>query len=134
MKKICSKCKKQKDISEFPKNKKTKLGIDSWCEICHRNIDKEYQRNKRKLGLVNKTEEYRIWRKTHRKECNAEQLTNYYIRIGKIKKEKCKICKKKNAYAHHDNYDKPLEIRWMCPSCHKKFHLGILVEISKIIN
>lgn len=31
--------------------------------------------------------------------------------------------------AHHDNYDEPFKIRWLCASCHKKLHLGLLSSV-----
>lgn len=27
--------------------------------------------------------------------------------------------------AHHDDYSKPLEVRWLCPSHHKLHHLNV---------
>lgn len=36
----------------------------------------------------------------------------------------CEFCgATENIHRHHDDYDKPLEIRWLCASCHKRFHL-----------
>jgi len=35
----------------------------------------------------------------------------------------CEICKfPKQVVGHHENYDKPLEVRWICHSCHKLTH------------
>lgn len=25
--------------------------------------------------------------------------------------------------AHHDDYREPLRVRWLCPGCHKRFHV-----------
>lgn len=25
--------------------------------------------------------------------------------------------------AHHDDYREPVEVRWLCPGCHKRHHL-----------
>jgi 5-methylcytosine-specific restriction endonuclease McrA len=40
--KICSRCKKEKDFNEFPKNNRTKSGLQSWCKSCYREYKKEY--------------------------------------------------------------------------------------------
>ena len=35
---------------------------------------------------------------------------------------KCEKCGNKKAVRHHDDYSKPLEIRWLCKNCHNKHH------------
>ncbi len=40
-----------------------------------------------------------------------------------VKPERCEQCDKfTHIVGHHDNYDKPLEVRWLCRSCHMKNH------------
>ncbi|HAS1882515.1 hypothetical protein M2O51_10515 [Enterobacter hormaechei] len=35
----------------------------------------------------------------------------------------CESCHSVGAvHAHHDDYSKPLSVRWMCPQCHKDWH------------
>jgi integrase len=42
------------------------------------------------------------------------------------KPENCEICGLKETLdAHHDDYSKPLEVKWLCRSCHKCNHSGI---------
>lgn len=96
----------------------------------HRESDKQYQRLKRKSGKINKTEESRIYREKYRVRVNANRLVNYYISTGKIKRGKCelkdKFCSNGVVHAHHHDYDKPLDVVWLCPSHHKKVDLGII--------
>lgn len=56
--KICSKCKKTKNISQFNKGKFYKNGYNNWCKSCHKN----YRKNHKKQI----TEAIKIWTKKHR--------------------------------------------------------------------
>ena len=96
--------------------------------IIKRPTAKEYQRLKRKNGLVDKTQEFKEWREANPEAYKAQQLANYAEKKGEIKKQPCEICKSEIAYKHHPDYSKPLEVVWLCPSCHKKLHLGILIK------
>lgn len=50
-------------------------------------------------------------------------LTRAYIKQGKLIKESCEICKSdENVEAHHDDYDKPMDIRWLCRKHHREYH------------
>jgi len=139
-KKICLKCKKNKPLSDFYNDEKY---YKSYCKKCayiyyrqwlnnpenekrQRECDKEYQRRKRAMGLIPKTEQYRIWRLKHPNGANAQQIINRMIKKGKIKRKKCEVCGEEKTYAHHDNYYEPLKVRWLCPSCHQKLHLGLI--------
>lgn len=45
--KRCSKCKKEKSISEFYKSKKAISGLYSWCKSCCCKYQQEYQQSER---------------------------------------------------------------------------------------
>lgn len=50
-------------------------------------------------------------------------LTRNYIKMGILTKGQCEVCGiNENIEAHHDDYTKPLEIRWLCRKHHREFH------------
>jgi len=63
---------------------------------------------------------------------NANQILNYHLFFGHIKKpKKCDKCGlKKPIEAHHQNYSKPLKVRWLCRQCHIALHT-ILRKMAK---
>ena len=48
----------------------------------------------------------------------AQSLCNTAIKNGTLVRQSCEVCGKKKGQAHHDDYTKPLDVRWLCPKHH----------------
>lgn len=46
------------------------------------------------------------------------------VKAGKLKKQPCSVCGAKVAYAHHEDYSKPLDVIWFCGQHHGEHHAG----------
>ena len=57
-----------------------------------------------------------------RRRSNARAYLRAYLRRGKIVKGPCRVCGKKKVEAHHENYDRPLDVWWFCRPHHLDFH------------
>jgi len=65
------------------------------------------------------------WRKNNPEKSRAKSAVANHTRSGKIvKMNQCSQCGRQNRRieAHHDDYNKPLKVRWLCVSCHRLFH------------
>lgn len=52
---------------------------------------------------------------------NVRSATNHAIRDGKLIPKPCEVCGEK-AEAHHDDYEQPLLVRWLCFKHHRQYH------------
>ena len=55
-------------------------------------------------------------------EIKAKSMVNHAIRDGKLNRSPCEVCGAEPAQGHHDDYNHPLKVRWLCQSCHAKWH------------
>lgn len=72
-----------------------------------------------------RTHEYRQeWRAAHRDRYRAHRLVEYALKRGAMRKPpRCDQCGARGPVeAHHDDYTKPLEVRWLCDLCHRTEH------------
>ena len=53
---------------------------------------------------------------------NARKKVSRAVKTGKLIKQSCEKCGELKTQAHHDDYTKPLDIRWLCRKCHKMEH------------
>jgi len=53
---------------------------------------------------------------------NARVKVFNAIRDGVLIRQPCEKCGAAYAQAHHDDYQKPLDVRWLCASCHRLLH------------
>lgn len=52
----------------------------------------------------------------------AHHAVNNAVRSGRVKKQTCETCGSQRTRAHHEDYSKPLDVRWLCPKHHKAAH------------
>jgi hypothetical protein len=52
----------------------------------------------------------------------AIATVNNAIRAGKLVREACENCGDYPTHGHHDDYSRPLDVRWLCPPCHAAQH------------
>lgn len=55
-------------------------------------------------------------------EAKCHSIVSKCLREGAITKQPCEICGETNVDAHHDDYNKPLDIRWLCRAHHMEWH------------
>jgi hypothetical protein len=129
--KTCFKCGETKPLAAFYKHKAMADGHLNKCKECtkkdadkHRseNLDKirEYDRNRGNRLPDGYNKEYR---KKYPNKYRAHNIVNNAIRGGKLFREPCEICgTTESAHAHHDDYAKPLNVRWLCAAHHQQWH------------
>lgn len=44
------------------------------------------------------------------------------IRSGRLQRLPCEGCGEVKSEAHHDDYSKPVDVRWLCRKCHGRVH------------
>lgn len=102
----CKECNK-KDVIE---NRKSKVDY-------YREYDKD-------RGNRQTADDVRRYREENPKKYKAHLIVNNAVRGGYITRKPCEICgEADNTHAHHDDYDKPRIVRWLCPVHHKAWHL-----------
>ncbi len=71
------------------------------------------------------SDEERVYHSKSAYVARAQYLLNRAIRRGIVTRlTHCESCLGANReiHAHHNNYDKPLEVVWLCCSCHARLH------------
>lgn len=139
---LCTTCEEFKQKSDFYLNKRSPIGITSECKKCHcrtsmdtrdrglaRDRNRVHMRRARSLDPDKFRERERD---AARKRVNDErrqaryQLNLAVARGHIIRPAQCTRCgESQKLHAHHDDYSKPLEVRWLCTECHGCEHRSI---------
>lgn len=104
--KVCMGCGQTKPLDDYYRNKGGLAGRQSRCKPCFK---------KQILAPTN-----------YRERQNARHAVRYAIQTGKmVRPDTCSACGSFcNAHAHHDDYTKRLDVRWLCKPCHEEVHRG----------
>jgi len=96
---VCSKCGGDRDQPN-----------QRYCRACHSAYKRDHRKSYGELSDAEK------------KKSIARSIANVYQNRGLLEKQICEGCGSESAEKHHDDYDEPLKIRWLCRECHMAEH------------
>jgi hypothetical protein len=147
--KKCNTCGKTKECKDFHLRRAAPDLMASKCKACQSLYDKSRSKNperaaarynysktaqgiesgnraKKKWAANNKGKVYEItksYREKNPTKYKAHGKISYAIKTGLLARMPCEVCSStENIHAHHDDYSKPLNIRWLCAIHHNKWH------------
>lgn len=119
--KKCNRCGEVKDPDEFYWRKPGQRYAQ--CKQCISEKNKAWRSaNPEKAKALRKR-----YVERHPEKARAKWILNTRVAEGRIKKPStCEGCGKEGdrqwIHAHHHDYSKPVDVRWLCPACHAAEH------------
>lgn len=126
--KTCRKCGVEKDAQEFHADPRYRDGLGSYCKACKyvlsskaRDAWKLRHMDRHRLSMRDAQRRYRVDPANGIKRA-ARIAVRDAIYSGRMLRGSCEVCGKPNAHGHHDDYSKPLDVRWLCSTHHREHH------------
>ena len=148
----CRVCGRRKDIRHFYDRQVRKSGKVGECKVCTRkrvsanrakNADyyreydrkrfqddpkvrarhRRYQKTERGKAAVDRSR--KKWMANNPEKRAAHYAVNNAVRDGRLEKPaSCQVCgaTPKRIEGHHEDYTKPLDVLWLCRTCHNDAH------------
>ena len=146
--KICFKCNVEKEITDFYAHPATRDGHLNKCKECAKRDVREHRENnlerirqydterannperilarkeyrKTPQGRAAVLRSHRKWAKNNPLKRDATVKVGNAVRDGRLLKQPCEVCGETVVEAHHDDYSKPLDVRWLCNEHHREWH------------
>ena len=134
--KTCFKCKQAKPLNDFYKHPAMGDGHLGKCKECAK-VDVRnnracrsayylaYDRRRHKENPARR-EKHRMYGRLYGvRNCEkrrAHTAVSNAVRDGKLKRLPCVVCGNPKSEAHHPDYNKPLDVHWLCFKHHRMEH------------
>jgi len=143
--KTCRECGRQLPLEEFYVHPQMADGHLNFCKDCVRsrvrqhyrdNVD-EMRERARKYGSQPENVRRLVisaqrWRKAFPERYKAHTALRNALRSGAVvRPDACSRCGAVGrVIGHHKDYGKPLEVDWLCQSCHVRLHKSRQLEVA----
>src|ERR1017187_3252258 len=90
------------------------------------------QREWRKKRTDRSAASRRSWRARNKFKTNAHAKVQTELEAGRLLRLPCEKCGNPISQAHHEYYEKPMEITWLCALHHKQRHKELKADCSSL--
>jgi len=122
-KKRCWMCKRNLPLSGFNYSRQNLDGLTTYCREC----GKEYKRENYEQQYGEYYERTCQYRREYPERYRAYRKVHEAINRGDlVRPEVCSKCGASGTIVgHHDDYDRPLEVVWLCLQCDRQLHADL---------
>jgi hypothetical protein len=133
--KTCFKCLCKLPLEDFYKHAAMGDGRLGKCKNCtKKDVEKHRQENLdeiRQYDRMRALQPHRMaknfsvnqaYRLKYPNRVKANRAVNNAVRDGRLEKWPCEVCGSEKSVGHHPDYDRPLDVIWLCQPHHKQAH------------
>jgi hypothetical protein len=124
--KRCNVCGEVKTLDQFYKTVLNKDGLMNLCRPCHITRQQSYREKKKVLSFKGAAPHQKYWLQENKLKATAHRKVAYAIKTGVLIRQPCERCgathDTSDIVAHHEDYNKPLDVVWLCEAHHKERH------------
>jgi len=118
--KVCWSCSSLKTMDEFCTDKKSSDGISRSCRGCRSADNRRWYKSNRSLAR-DMADRYK--NKNPEKVAAHQELAKALRKETLFRPNVCEICNREcSVEGHHEDYLKPLDVNWLCRTCHNSVH------------
>lgn len=131
-------------MESFYAQPRAKDGLMFRCKECHKAaVRANYAANRKEKSdydaaraqTPKRKAQAAEWQKERRKrepqKYKARSAVGNALRDGRLTKSPC-ACGATKVQAHHDDYSKPLDVKWECFKCHREKEHGQVVSTTRL--
>jgi len=110
----------------YVRERRRKLSADGIPQRRNLEKDREYERMRSVRPEVRARRAEAMRRYQNDPMLRARHEARWQVRravaAGRLTRGPCETCGEARTQGHHDDYSKPLNVRWLCNSCHRHWH------------
>lgn len=114
-------CKKHEHLRRASKIEEIRAYDRMRGSLPHR-LEANRTRQKTEKGKLIHLQANERYREKYKNRDAARHIAGNALRDGKIFKQPCIICGHEKTEGHHPDYDRPLDVVWLCMKHHKEAH------------
>jgi hypothetical protein len=121
---ICKPCKAIATKARYERRKAEGLPVSGrrMPREYHRAYELQYSERPGVREARRERAKQRFRNPVERMKAEVRRMTRDAIAAGKLVREPCEVCGEAKVDAHHDDYGRPFDVRWLCRIHHAEHH------------